>query len=127
MSPSENHFHVEHLWVRLLPDGEALVGISNFAREQLGEVVYVDYPKTGTSIEQGVSFGVIESSKVVSDLVAPVSGTVVETNTGGAKAIEDINADPEGCGWILRIRVAEGADLSALLTADTYRSLIGAK
>lgn len=126
MPPSDNKFHPEHLWVRLLPDGEALVGISNFAREQLGEVVYVDYPKTGTSIVQGVSFGVIESSKIVSDLIAPITGTVVKTNTGGAKAIEDVNADPEGNGWILRIRITRDDELTPLLTSAQYLSHVGA-
>jgi glycine cleavage system H protein len=127
MQQSDNRFHPEHLWVRLLSEGEALIGISNFAREQLGEVVYVDYPKTGTSIEQGVSFGVIESSKIVSDLIAPITATVLETNTAGAKAIEDVNADPEGNGWILRVRITKDDELNPLLTSAQYLSHVGAR
>jgi glycine cleavage system H protein len=125
MQSFENKFHPEHLWVRLLPGGEALVGISNFAREQLGEVVYVDYPRAGSDLVQGVSFGVVESSKIVSDLIAPVSGTVLEANPEGAKAIVDINADPEGQGWILRIRVTGHAELDSLLTSAQYLSRLG--
>lgn len=126
MSPaSENRFHPEHLWVRLLPDGEALVGISRFAGEQLGEVVYVDYPRPGSDIVQGVSFGVIESSKVVSDLVAPINGTVIATSAGADQALASINADPEGEGWVLRIRVADDPGAQPLLSSEQYHRQLG--
>ncbi len=123
--PPDQSFHAEHLWVRPLPDGSALVGISSHAAERLGEVVHVDYPRPGGDIAQGVSFGTIESSKVASDLVAPVSGHIVETSEGIDPSFARINADPEGEGWILRIRPAADPGSAPLLTAEQYRRQLG--
>lgn len=123
--PPELLFHPEHLWVRSLPDGSALVGISRYAAERLGEVVYVDYPPPGTAIVQGVPFGTIESSKVVSDLVAPISGQVLETSEGSEDAVAHLNADPEGAGWLLRITPIDDAQAQALMSTSSYRSRLG--
>jgi len=123
--PPEQSFHAEHLWVRPLPDGSALVGISSYAAERLGEVVYVDYPRPGSDITQGTAFGTIESSKVVSDLVAPVDGHVLETSEGIDQSLARINADPEGEGWILRIRPATEPGPEPLFTAEQYRRQLG--
>jgi glycine cleavage system H protein len=119
--PPEQSFHAEHLWVRPLPDGSALVGISSYAAERLGEVVYVDYPRPGSDITQGTAFGTIESSKVVSDLVAPVSGSVLETSEGVDQALERINGDPQGEGWVLRVRPAADPGPDPLLSLEQYR------
>lgn len=123
--PPEQSFHAEHLWVRPLPDGSALVGISSYAAERLGEVVYVDYPQPGSAIAQGSAFGTIESSKVVSDLVAPVDGQILETSEGADQALDRLNGDPEGEGWILRIRPAADPGPDALLSGEQYRRQLG--
>ena len=123
MKPSsETLFHCEHLWVRVQGGAEALVGVSLHAGAQLGEVVFVDGPPPGTLIVQGVSCGIVESSKVVSDLIAPVSGTVIASRAEAA----DVNRDPEGEGWILRVRLAQPEQLASLLSAEQYRLHIGA-
>lgn len=123
--PPEQAFHSEHLWVRPLPDGSALVGISSYAAERLGEVVYVDYPRPGSDIAQGAAFGTIESSKVVSDLISPVNGHVLETSEDVDQSLERINSDPEGEGWILRIRPATVPGPDPLLSGEQYRRQLG--
>lgn len=113
-------YHFEHLWVRVLTDEEALVGISAYARNQLGEIVFVDLPAIGVEIVQGAPFGIVESMKVVSDLIAPVSGRVLEVNTRLQGDVSLVNEDPQGSGWILRIRVAHPDELSELLSHEQY-------
>lgn len=113
-------YHFEHLWVRALTDEEALVGISDYARNQLGEIVFVDLPAIGVEIVQGTPLGVIESMKVVSDLIAPASGRVLEVNTRLQGEISLINEDPQGSGWILRIRLTHPDELSGLLSHEQY-------
>jgi dihydrolipoamide dehydrogenase len=118
---SEILFHRQHLWVRPLDGGEALVGVSVHAAVQLGEVAFVDAPEPGFEMRQGVACGAIESGKVVSDLIAPVCGTVLACRADAA----DVNRDPEGEGWILRLRLARPEQLAGLLSAEQYRFAIG--
>jgi len=118
---SEILFHREHLWVRPLDGGEALIGVSVHAAVQLGEVAFVDGPEPGFEMRQGVACGAIESGKVVSDLIAPVCGTVLACRAD----VAEINRDPEGEGWILRLRLARPDQLTGLLSAEQYRLAIG--
>ena len=124
----EMGFHPCHLWVRRCSEtGEAHVGLSDFAQKQLGKIMYVDLPQAGTSIEADIPFGTVESFKVVSELMAPVSGVVLDVNGSLKGQANLLNDDCYGAGWLVRIRVDENADLSPLLTADAYMQMLGAK
>lgn len=119
--PSDLHYTEQHEWVR--DDGEILtVGITSFAQEQLGDVVYVDLPSPGAEVEQGQPFGEVESTKSVSDLYAPVTGVVVERNEDLDERPELVNGDPYGEGWMVTIRPSDRGQLSSLLDADGYRA-----
>lgn len=111
----------EHEWLR--PE-DGRVGITAFAVEQLGDIVFVELPAVGTQVHKGKAFGVVESVKAVSDLYAPVSGTVTEVNATLASAPERVNADPYGEGWMIRVEIADPAEVDALLDAEAYRALI---
>ena len=126
--PDELKYTAEHEWARLgSGDGKqsVRVGITDYAQQALGDVVYVSLPEVGTLLAQGVAFGEIESTKSVSDLYAPVAGTVLARNELLDKQPELINSDPYGDGWVIEIELAEGADLSALIDAATYGTLAG--
>lgn len=119
--PSDLHYTEQHEWVR--DDGEILtIGITSFAQEQLGDVVYVDLPSPGAEVEQGQPFGEVESTKSVSDLYAPVTGVVVERNEDLDERPELVNGDPYGEGWMVTIRPSDRGQLSSLLDADGYRA-----
>jgi len=121
--PSDRVYSKEHEWV--LVDGDiATVGISSFAQDQLGEVVYVDLPAAGDSLSAGDSFGEIESVKSVSELFAPVSGEIVEVNSALDDSPETVNSDPHGAGWMVKVRIESDADLSSLLSAEEYDAFI---
>lgn len=127
-SSDEVRFHTGHLWVRRCSDpGEAHVGLSDFAQKQLGKIMYVDLPQAGTSMEVGIPFGTVESFKVVSELLAPVSGVVLEVNRSLKGEASLLNDDCYGAGWLVRIRVDENANLSTLLTANAYQLMLGEK
>jgi glycine cleavage system H protein len=111
----------DHEWVRV-EQGEGVVGITDFAQESLGDVVFVELPAVGASVEQGKAFGVVESNKSVSDLYAPVSGTVVAVNEALRDHPEQVNQEPYGGGWIVRIKLADAGQLGALLDAAAYTS-----
>jgi glycine cleavage system H protein len=120
--PEDLKYTKEHEWVRV--DGDRLiVGITDFAQDALGDVVYVDVPETGTQVKAGEPFGEVESTKSVSDVYAPVSGTVVERNVQLADAPELVNRDPYGEGWMIVISPADAAEVEALLEAGAYREL----
>jgi glycine cleavage system H protein len=120
--PEELRYTEEHEWVR--PDGQRVqVGITHYAQDQLGDVVYVDLPASGTRVEQGQPFGEVESTKSVSDLYAPVTGTVVEVNEALSSAPELVNSDPYGDGWMVVIETDDAAEVGALLDAGAYRAL----
>ena len=112
----------KHEWVRM--DGEfAYIGITDYAQDQLGEVLFVEMPEVGDELTQGEEYGVVESSKVASDLVAPISGEVVEINDKLDDEPEFINEDPYDA-WIVKIKVAEEDELESLLNSDGYESII---
>jgi glycine cleavage system H protein len=112
----------EHEWVRVEGD-QAVVGITDYAAEQLGDIVFVELPDVGRTVAQYGAVGVIESVKAVSDLFAPLSGEVVETNPDLAGSPELVNADPFGKGWMLRLRLADPGQVDALLDRAAYEEL----
>ena len=123
MVPGDLRYTKDHEWVRVEGD-EALVGITEYAANQLGDIVFVELPDAGRSLEQHGTFGVVESVKAVSDLFAPVAGEVVATNEALAGKPELVNDDPYGEGWMLRVRLADAAQADALLDAAAYEQLI---
>ena len=112
----------EHEWVRVEGD-LAIVGITDYAARQLGDIVFVELPETGRSLAQSDAVGVIESVKAVSDLFAPISGEVVEANAELTTSPELVNSDPFGKGWMLRILIADASQLGALLDQAAYEEL----
>jgi glycine cleavage system H protein len=122
MVPDDRRYSREHEWVRV-GDGQATIGITSFAADELGDIVYVELPAIGARLSQFASFGVVESVKAVSDLFAPVSGEVVETNQRLRAEPELLNSDPFGAGWIARLTLADDADLGRLLDATAYTEL----
>ncbi len=122
--PQQLRYTARHEWVR--DDGEVItIGITSFAQDELGDVVYVDLPPTGTQVRADEPFGEVESTKSVSDLYAPVTGEIVERNEDLDDRPELVNADPYGEGWMVRIRPADRTELDALLDADGYRAELG--
>ena len=125
MVPTDLHYTNDHEWVRVEGD-EATIGITAYAADQLGDIVYVELPDVGGSLQQFAAFGVVESVKAVSDLFAPVSGEVLATNTELAGSPEQVNADPYGGGWMVRVRLSDAAQLDGLLAPEAYDTLIAA-
>ena len=121
--PNDLRYTKDHEWVRLGGD-VAEVGITNYAQEQLGDVVYVDLPDVGRTVSAGDSFGSIESVKAVSELFAPVSGEVIEVNPALKDHPEVINSDPHGT-WMIKVRVSTPGDASGLLDSTQYQALLG--
>jgi glycine cleavage system H protein len=122
MVPADLRYTKEHEWVRAAGD-EATVGITDFAAEQLGDVVFVELPAVGRTLDQFAAFGVVESVKAVSDLFAPVSGEVVAANDQLTAKPELLNSDPYGEGWIVRVRLADPTQVDALLDSSGYEAL----
>ena len=121
--PVELKYHPEHMWV--LVEGEiATVGITDFAQDQLGEVIYLDLPQAGEVVSVGEELGAVESAKSVSDLASPVSGVVTESNDALNDKPTEVNDDPYGDGWIARIKLEDPAELDELLDAKTYRESV---
>ena len=123
--PGDLRYTKEHEWARLEGD-KARVGITAFAQEQLGDVVFVELPKVGAKITAMKTFGVVESVKAVSDLFAPLSGEVVEVNAELPKKPEVVNADPYGKGWMIAIKLANAKEWEGLMPAGDYEKLIAA-
>jgi glycine cleavage system H protein len=122
VNPSELRYTEEHEWTRA--DGARVtVGITEYAQDALGDVVYVDLPATGTRVEKGQPFGEVESTKSVSDLYAPLSGTIVERNEALESNPELVNSDPYGEGWMVVLEVEDAADVDSLLSAEDYEKL----
>jgi glycine cleavage system H protein len=126
--PSDLHYTAEHEWVRRSGDDVARVGITDFAQSALGDVVFVQLPDVGAELIAGESFGEVESTKSVSDLYAPVSGTVSAVNTELEGSPQLVNSDPYGAGWLLDVQVSDAAELesaiSSLLDAEAYRGTL---
>ena len=123
MVPADLRYTKDHEWVRV--DGDhATVGVTDFAANQLGDVVFVDLPAVGRSVDQFATFGVVESVKAVSDLFAPVGGEVVEVNPALGDHPELVNSDPFGQGWMIRVKVADASQLAGLLDPTAYEQLV---
>ncbi|MHB1016264.1 MAG: glycine cleavage system protein GcvH [Coriobacteriia bacterium] len=123
MYPKDLKYDREHEWVRL--DGDiATIGISDFAQDQLGEVVYVDLPAVGDTVATGDSFGEVESVKSVSELFSPVSGEVVDVNSALDDAPEAVNDDSYGDGWMIKVKVDNLSEVDALMDADDYEAFL---
>jgi glycine cleavage system H protein len=125
MVPTDLRYTTDHEWVRIEGD-QATIGITTYAAEQLGDIVFVELPEVGRSLEAAAAFGVVESVKAVSDLFSPLSGVVAETNSGLATNPEFVNSDPYGDGWMIRLDVADPSQLDGLLDAAAYDALIAA-
>lgn len=120
--PADLRYSSDHEWVRV--DGATVtIGITEYAQDALGDVVFVEMPDSGASVAAGESFSEVESTKSVSDIYAPVGGSIVEVNAALESTPELLNSDPYGAGWICRIEVANAAELDALMDADAYRAL----
>jgi glycine cleavage system H protein len=121
--PDDLKYHEEHDWARVDGD-EAVLGITWFAADALGELVHFEPPEVGSIVTKGQSYGEVESVKAVSDLIAPLSGEVLEVNERVVDAPETVNEDPYGDGWLLRIRIGDPGEADALLDAAAYQELL---
>lgn len=126
MYPANFRYTKEHEWVRVEGD-TGVIGITDHAQKELGDIVYVDLPKAGTQVEQGKTLGSVESVKAVSDIYAPVSGEVVEVNGMLSTTPEKLNEDPHGDAWLVKIKLSAPDEVNRLLSADDYQSYIGAE
>jgi glycine cleavage system H protein len=119
MNPADLRYTKEHEWLRIEGD-QGTVGITQHAQQQLGDVVYVDLPSPGDRLDAGRSFGTVESVKAVSELFMPVSGEVLDVNRELQNTPENVNTDPYGTGWMIRIRLSDPGQAASLMTADKY-------
>jgi len=124
MYPENYRYTKEHEWV--LSEGETgTIGITDHAQSELGDIVFVDLPKVGATIEQGKTFGSVESVKAVSDLYAPVTGEVLEVNPGLNDKPEKLNSDPHGAAWLIKVKITQPAELEGLLSAAGNQAYLG--
>jgi glycine cleavage system H protein len=121
--PSDLRYSADHEWARV-EEGRVRIGITDYAQDALGDVVFVEVPEVGTKVERGASFSEVESTKSVSEIYAPVSGVIAEINADLADSPEKLNDDPYGEGWICIIEPTDPAQLDELLDAEGYRALI---
>jgi glycine cleavage system H protein len=119
--PEDLKYTAEHEWLKAGSDGPVRVGITDFAQDQLGDIVYVQLPEVGSTVRAGDACGELESTKSVSDLFAPVNGTVTAVNEALADQPDLVNSDPYGEGWLLDIEVEDTAEVAALMDADAYQ------
>ena len=125
MVPTDLRYTKDHEWVRVEGDA-ATIGITAYAADQLGDIVFVELPDPGRWLDQSAAFGVVESVKAVSDLFAPVSGDVTEANPDLGRNPELVNSDPYGAGWMIKVHVGDQAQVDGLLDAEAYDALIAA-
>lgn len=123
--PDELRYTKDHEWVRVEGEGRVRIGITDYAQDSLGDVVYVDVPAAGVSVTRDRPLGEVESTKSVSEIFAPLSGTVLEANGALQDRPELVNADPYGEGWIAFLELAPGEDPASLMDAAAYRALVG--
>ena len=123
--PEKFKYTKEHEWV-LVEGGQGTIGITDHAQNELGDIVFVDLPKVGTTVTKGKTFGSVESVKAVSDIYAPVSGEVVAINETLGTAPETLNADPHGTAWLIKVKLAQPSEINELLAAADYQKYIGA-
>jgi glycine cleavage system H protein len=121
--PDELLYHAEHDWARI-DEGVATFGITWFAQDALGEVVFFDPPEVGSSVTAGEVYAEVESVKAVSDVVAPLSGEIVEVNTALADAADAINEDPYGDGWMVRVKLSDPGEAESLMDRDAYMAIL---
>jgi glycine cleavage system H protein len=121
--PDELRYHREHDWARI-ESGEATLGITWYAQDALGELVHYEAPEEGQTIDKDASYGEVESVKAVSDLIAPLSGQILEVNAKVVQTPETVNDDPYGDGWLVRIRLSEPSEADELMDAEEYRAFI---
>jgi len=123
-NPADRHYTTEHEWIKV--EGEHyVIGITAFAQDQLGDIVYVELPKVGDRVQAGNTFGVIESVKTASDLYAPISGEVVAVNADLVEEPQAVNADPYASGWMIKIKAEDATQIEQLLTAEQYSEQTG--
>jgi glycine cleavage system H protein len=123
--PSNVKYTKDHEWIRIESENIALVGITHFAQQELGDIVYVDIATVGNALQKDEVFGTVEAVKTVSDLFLPVSGTVLEINATLNKQPDLVNTDPYGEGWMIKLAVADIADIDGLMDAAAYEQLVG--
>jgi len=123
MAYPQYRYTKDHEWIDV-QGGTAKIGITDYAQHELGDVVFVELPAAGTKLEKGKSLGSVESVKAVSDIYAPTTGEVIETNTELQNKPETINSDPHGAGWLVKIKLANPADVNALMDAAAYEAYI---
>jgi len=121
--PEELKYHAEHDWARIEGD-EATLGVTWFAQDALGELVHFEAPEQGSSVTRDSSYGEVESVKAVSDVIAPLSGEILEVNSKVVEAPETVNEDPYGDGWLIRIRLGDPSEVEALLDAAAYKQVL---
>jgi glycine cleavage system H protein len=121
--PDDLKYHPEHDWARIDGD-QAVLGVTWFAQDALGELVHFEPPQEGQQVTRGSSYGEVESVKAVSEVIAPLSGEVLEVNQVVVDAPETVNEDPYGDGWLIRVRLSNPAEVDELLDADAYRQLL---
>jgi glycine cleavage system H protein len=124
--PPSYRYTKQHEWIDV-KDGVGTVGITDYAQNELGDVVFVELPKPGAKVQAGKSFGTVESVKAVSEIYAPVSGDVVEANADLEATPEKLNSDPHKAAWLIRVKLADQADLSSLMDAKAYEAFISDK
>ena len=122
--PAELKYTKDHEWIRIQGD-QAVVGITEFAQGELGDIVFVDIGTAGQSLDREAVFGTVEAVKTVSDLFMPVKGTVLQVNPAIANDPAAVNKDPYGTGWMVRVRIRDKGQLADLLSADQYQALVG--
>jgi glycine cleavage system H protein len=122
--PDDLRYHDQHGWVRLEDDDSATLGITWFAQDSLGEVVFFEPPDPGTTLKKGTPYTEVESVKATSDVIAPVSGEVVAVNDALSDSPEKINEDPYGAGWLVKVKLSDPDEVGALLSAADYQELL---
>jgi glycine cleavage system H protein len=122
--PANLKYTKDHEWIQLNDDGTALIGITDFAQSELGDIVYVEVNTIGQTLEAEAVFGTVEAVKTVSDLFLPIAGTILEVNSGLNDAPEQVNQDPYGAGWMVKIQVSNPGDVSQLMDAAAYEDLV---
>jgi glycine cleavage system H protein len=123
--PENLHYTKDHEWIKIENDDIAIIGITDFAQKELGDIVYVEIETTGKTLEADAVFGTVEAVKTVSDLYLPVAGTIIEVNPALANSPELVNSDPYGEGWMIKLKVTNPADINGLLNAAAYAAVVG--
>lgn len=126
MYPADYHYTKDHEWIKV-DGGVGTIGITDYAQNELGDVVFVELPKAGAKVSAGASFGTVESVKAVSEIFSPVSGEVTETNSLLADSPEKINSDPHGAAWLVKVKLGNPKEVDSLMDAAAYQKYIAEK